>query len=77
MIGPVTEREAVVSLSVAFLVVAGGAYAVAWLADALFGRRRSDGRYAPARTSVVEDLVLRVGLLAVVVALLADVLRGR
>ncbi len=55
----------------------GREYAVAWLADALFGRRRSDGRYAPARTSVVEDLVLRVGLLAVVVALLADVLRGR
>lgn len=78
MIGvEVTEREAVVSLGGAFVLVATGAYALAWLADALFGRRRSGGRYAPARTSVVEDLVLRVGLLVVAVALLAGAAGGR
>lgn len=73
----VTERELLLSVGGAAVVVAGGAYLLAWLADAVFGRPRSGGRYAPSRTSQVEDLLLRVGLLAVVVALAAGAVGGR
>lgn len=73
----VTERQLLLAVGGAFALVAGGAYVLAWLADAVFGRPRSGGRYAPSRTSRVEDLVFRVGLLAVVAALVVGVAGGR
>lgn len=72
-----TGRGLALSVGGAVTVVAVGAYLLAWLADSLLGRPRSDGRYVPSRTTRVEDLLLRAGLLAVAAVLAVDAVGGR